>query len=473
MKKILGLDLGTTSIGWAMVRESENKNERSSIEKLGVRLNPLTVDELQNFEKGKSITSNADRTLKRSMRRNLQRYKLRRENLIEILIEKNIITKENILSEKLDVLIKENIVLEINEHLKIAFNEEIIVSSIENELSDVYKHVNYIETKPLAETENIRLIDAISLSLKQCMRKHNNLVIMGQDIAEYGGVFKITDGFLEEFGAERIRNTPICESTIIEAAYGLSINGNIKAVVELQFSDFITSGFNPVINLLAKSYYRWRQGASVVLRMPCGAGVNAGPFHSQSNEAWFTHTPGLKVLYPSNPYDAKGLLNAAFNDPNPVLFFEHKVLYRSISAPVPDAYYTIEIGKAATVLSGDDISIISYGAGVHWVTAYAAAHPEVSIELLDLRSLLPLDYDAIRACVEKTGKVLIVHEDTLFGGIGGELSAWITEHCFKHLDAPVMRCASLDTPVPFAIPLEQNFLAKSRLEASIQKLLNY
>jgi 2-oxoisovalerate dehydrogenase E1 component len=277
---------------------------------------------------------------------------------------------------------------------------------------------------------------------------------------------------MDTYGKERVRNTPLCESAIIGAALGLSIKG-YKAMMEMQFADFVTVGFNQIINNLAKIHYRWGQNADVVVRMPTGAGVGAGPFHSQSNEAWFTHTPGLKVLYPSNPYDAKGLLNAAFNDPNPVLFFEHKVLYRSISASVPDAYYTIEIGKAATVLSGDDISIISYGAGVHWVTAYAAAHPEVSIELLDLRSLLPLDYDAIRACVEKTGKVLIVHEDTLFGGIGGELSAWITEHCFKHLDAPVMRCASLDTPVPFAIPLEQNFLAKSRLEASIQKLLNY
>jgi 2-oxoisovalerate dehydrogenase E1 component len=295
---------------------------------------------------------------------------------------------------------------------------------------------------------------------------------MGQDIAEYGGAFKVSEGLCAKYGKARVRNTPLCESAIIGAALGLSIKG-YKAMMEMQFADFVTVGFNQIINNLAKIHYRWGQNADVVVRMPTGAGVGAGPFHSQSNEAWFTHTPGLKVLYPSNPYDAKGLLNAAFEDPNPVLFFEHKVLYRSISAPVPDAYYTIEIGKAATVLSGNDISIITYGAGVHWVTAYAAAHPAVSIELLDLRSLLPLDYEAIKACVQKTGKALVLHEDTLIGGLGGEISAWISEHCFTDLDAPVMRCASLDTPVPFAIPLEQNFLAKSRLDESIQKLLNY
>ena len=364
--------------------------------------------------------------------------------------------KENILSEKLDVLIKENIVLEINEHLKIAFNEEKITSSIENELSDVYKHVNYIETKPSTGTKNIRLIDAISLSLKQCMRKHNNLVIMGQDIAEYGGVFKITDGFLEEFGAERVRNTPICESTIIEAAYGLSINGNIKAVVELQFSDFITSGFNPVINLLAKSYYRWRQGASVVLRMPCGAGVNAGPFHSQTNEAWFTKTPGLKVVYPAFPYDAKGLLATALEDENPILFFEHKLLYRTIYQDVPTAYYTIPFGKAALLNNGISLSIITYGLGVHWALEVVKTQ-NISADILDLRTLQPLDIDAIYASVKKTGKVLILQEDTLFGGIASDISALIAEHCFKYLDAPIKRVGSIETPIPFANSLENNY----------------
>jgi len=380
--------------------------------------------------------------------------------------------KENILSEKLDVLIKESIILEINEHLKIAFNEENITSSVQNELSDVYKHVNYIETKPATETQNIRLIDAISLSLKQCMRKHSNLVIMGQDIAEYGGVFKITDGFLEEFGAARVRNTPICESTIIEAAYGLSINGGIKAVVELQFSDFITSGFNPVINLLAKSFYRWGQPASVVLRMPCGAGVNAGPFHSQTNEAWFTKTPGLKVVYPAFPYDAKGLLATAVADENPILFFEHKLLYRTIYQDVPTDYYTIPFGKAALINKGISISIVTYGLGVHWALEAVKTH-NISADILDLRTLQPLDIEAIYTSVKKTGKVLILQEDTLFGGIASDISALIAEHCFKFLDAPIKRVGSIETPIPFANSLEKNYLPKNRLYNEIMELLNY
>ena len=389
------------------------------------------------------------------------------QNFEDFLVKKKIITSSDIESYRAAIQ------AEIEAGIAVGFSKTDTLVSTEAELADIYApYDNQAIAPSTAQVSEKKMIQAISEALDQSMQRHPNLILMGQDIAAYGGAFKVTEGLMDTYGKERVRNTPLCESAIIGAALGLSIKG-YKAMMEMQFADFVTVGFNQIINNLAKIHYRWGQNADVVVRMPTGAGVGAGPFHSQSNEAWFTHTPGLKVLYPSNPYDAKGLLNAAFNDPNPVLFFEHKVLYRSISASVPDAYYTIEIGKAATVSSGDDISIISYGAGVHWVTAYAAAHPEVSIELLDLRSLLPLDYDAIRACVEKTGKVLIVHEDTLFGGIGGELSAWITEHCFKHLDAPVMRCASLDTPVPFAIPLEQNFLAKSRLEASIQKLLNY
>lgn len=389
------------------------------------------------------------------------------QNFEDFLVKKKIITSSDIESYRAAIQ------AEIEAGVAVGFSKTDTLVSTEAEFADIYAPFDNQAIAPsTAQVSEKKMIQAISEALDQSMQRHPNLILMGQDIAAYGGAFKVTEGLMDTYGKERVRNTPLCESAIIGAALGLSIKG-YKAMMEMQFADFVTVGFNQIINNLAKIHYRWGQNADVVVRMPTGAGVGAGPFHSQSNEAWFTHTPGLKVLYPSNPYDAKGLLNAAFNDPNPVLFFEHKVLYRSISASVPDAYYTIEIGKAATVLSGDDISIISYGAGVHWVTAYAAAHPEVSIELLDLRSLLPLDYDAIRTCVEKTGKVLIVHEDTLFGGIGGELSAWITEHCFKHLDAPVMRCASLDTPVPFAIPLEQNFLAKSRLEASIQKLLNY
>ncbi|HEY4061781.1 MAG TPA: thiamine pyrophosphate-dependent enzyme [Puia sp.] len=317
-----------------------------------------------------------------------------------------------------------------------------------------------------------RLIDAIKEGLGQSMERHGNLILMGQDIAEYGGAFKITEGFVQRFGKERVRNTPLCESAIVGCALGLSLEG-YKSVMEMQFADFVTVGFNQIINNLAKVHYRWGQNADVVIRMPTGAGVGAGPFHSQSNEAWFVHTPGLKVVYPSNPADAKGLLIAAINDPNPVLYFEHKALYRSISGPVPEGYYETPIGKAARIQEGEDISIITYGAGVHWAVEYARAHPEISIDLLDLRTLLPLDYAAIRETVERTGKVLLLHEDTLIGGIGAEIAAWISEHCFALLDAPVMRCASLDTPIPFNIELENNFLARSRLNEYVEKLMEY
>jgi len=323
-----------------------------------------------------------------------------------------------------------------------------------------------------ATTPDKRLIDAISEGLHQSMQRHPGLILMGQDIAEYGGAFKITEGFVQEFGKERVRNTPLCESAIIGAALGLSLEG-FKSVMEMQFADFVTVGFNQIINNLAKIHYRWGQRADVVIRMPTGAGVGAGPFHSQSNEAWFVHTPGLKVVYPSTPMDAKGLLIAAINDPNPVLYFEHKALYRSISGPVPSAYFEVPIGKARQVQEGRDLSIITYGAGVHWATDYAAAHPDLSPDILDLRSLLPLDYDAIRSSVQRTGKVLILHEDTLTGGIGGEIAAWIGEHCFEHLDAPVLRCASLDTPIPFNLDLENNFLARARLDGYVQKLMGY
>ena len=317
-----------------------------------------------------------------------------------------------------------------------------------------------------------RMIDAISEGLRQSMEQHPELVLMGQDIAEYGGAFKITDGFVKSFGKERVRNTPLCESAIIGAALGLSLEG-FKSMVEMQFADFVSVGFNQIVNNLAKLHYRWGQQADVVIRMPTGAGVGAGPFHSQSNEAWFCHVPGLKVVYPSTPMDAKGLLIAAINDPNPILFFEHKALYRSISGPVPESYYMIEIGKARLVREGEDISIITYGSGVHWATELAENHPEYSIDILDLRTLLPMDVEAIRASVTRTGKVLVLHEDTLTGGIGAEVSAWISEYCFDLLDAPVMRCASLDTPVPFNLDLERNFLARARLAETMERLIAY
>jgi 2-oxoisovalerate dehydrogenase E1 component len=303
------------------------------------------------------------------------------------------------------------------------------------------------------------------------MERHPNLVIMGQDVAEYGGVFKITEGFVEQFGKDRVRNTPLCESGILSAGLGMSIKG-MKSVIEMQFADFVSTGFNAIVNNLAKSYYRWGQNADVVVRMPTGAGVGAGPFHSQSNEAWFTKVPGLKVVYPSSVYDAKGLLAAAINDPNPVMFFEHKALYRSIQEEIPDAYYTIEIGKAKVARAGEELTVITYGAGVHWAMD-TVKELNIDADIIDLRTLLPLDWETIKASVAKTGKVIILHEDTLTSGIGGEISAYISEHLFDKLDAPIVRIASLDTPVPFAIPLENNFLPKERFKVAIEKLLNY
>lgn len=318
----------------------------------------------------------------------------------------------------------------------------------------------------------IRLIDAIKQGLHQSMQQYPNLVLMGQDIAEYGGAFKITEGFVNEFGKERVRNTPLCESAIVGAALGLSLEG-YKSMMEMQFADFVTVGFNQIVNNLAKIYYRWGQNADVVIRMPTGGGVGAGPFHSQSNEAWFMHVPGLKVVYPATPMDAKGLLIAAINDPNPVMYFEHKALYRSVSGVVPAEYYSIEIGKARHVREGDEVSIITYGSGVHWAEDYAAEHPEISIDILDLRTLLPLDYLAIRQAVERTGRILVLHEDSLTGGVGAEVAAWIAENCFVLLDAPVARCAGLDTPIPFNVELEKNYMANGRIGEVIDKLLRY
>ncbi len=372
---------------------------------------------------------------------------------------------------KIDV-IKASFKKDIDKGLKEVFALPEVTAVIEEELADVYCATTPVVLKPTTQNKSKkRLVDAISDGLRQSMERHDNLVLMGQDIAEYGGVFKITDGFVNQFGKERVRNTPICESAIVGAAYGLSIKG-FKTMMEMQFADFATCGFNQIINNLAKSHYRWGQNADVVIRMPTGAGVNAGPFHSQSNEAWFFHTPGLKVVYPSTPSDAKGLLCASFNDPNPILFFEHKAMYRSIEEEVFDDYYTIELGKANTVKKGDDISIITYGAAVHWAVSQCEAM-DISADIIDLRTLLPWDKEAVEATVKKTGKVLIVHEDTLTGGIGAELSAWINEHCFTHLDAPVMRVGSLDTPVPMAKDLEGHFLAKKRIKESIQKLMQF
>lgn len=368
--------------------------------------------------------------------------------------------------------IKTDIKTHIESELLVASNAAALTPNTNEELNDVYApHHSQFTTQNTTAHEK-RFVDGIKEALHQSMQQHPNLILMGQDIAEYGGAFKITEGFVEEFGKARVRNTPLCESAIVGAALGLSLEG-YKSMMEMQFADFATVGFNQIINNLAKIHYRWGQNADVVIRMPTGGGVGAGPFHSQSNEAWFVHTPGLKVVYPSTPEDAKGLLIAAINDPNPVLYFEHKALYRSISGPVPDAYYETEIGKARIVDEGEDITIITYGAGVHWAMDYAKNHQNLSIYILDLRTLLPLDYAAIGTAVAATGKVLLLHEDTLIGGIGGEITAWIAENCFSYLDAPVMRCASLDTPIPFNLELEKNFMAYSRLDEYVNKLMGY
>jgi 2-oxoisovalerate dehydrogenase E1 component len=380
---------------------------------------------------------------------------------------------QGVLQKDMIPVIRKEFTTLIETEIEKAYAETDIVPDVATEVQDMYKPYSFPAAQPQAlPVTNRRYIDAISDALKQGMRKHPNLVIMGQDIAEYGGAFKITQGFVEEFGKARVRNTPICESGIMGAGMGLALNG-YKAIVEMQFADFVTCGFNQIINNLAKTHYRWAQGVDVVIRMPAGAGTGAGPFHSQSNEAWFTKTPGLKVVYPAFPADAKGLLLAAIDDPNPVIYFEHKYLYRSISGDVPDNDVMIEIGKANVIKQGEIASIITFGLGVHWALEYADKHPDQSIEIIDLRSLLPWDHEAVEASVKKTGRALILHEDTLTNGFGAEIAAHLAEHCFTYLDAPVIRCGSLDTAIPMNKALEDQFLAKARLEESMERLLGY
>jgi 2-oxoisovalerate dehydrogenase E1 component len=380
---------------------------------------------------------------------------------------------EKVIDETFVADARNTIKAEIDDALQTAFAETHPVPDTEEELRDLYAPFGQAVVSPTSENKSDkRFIDSISDGLRQSMERFDNLVLMGQDIAEYGGVFKITEGFVAAFGKDRVRNTPLCESAIVGAALGLSVKG-MKSMVEMQFADFVTEGFNQIVNNLAKSHWRWGQGADVVIRMPTGAGTAAGPFHSQSNEAWFFHTPGLKIVYPSNPYDAKGLLCAALEDPNPYLFFEHKFLYRSITESIPDDYYTIEVGKANLVRKGSDLSIITYGMGVHWAMEILNEMNGVDADVLDLRTLLPWDKDAVMRSVEKTNRVIILHEDTLTGGVGAEISAWICEHCFQHLDTPVKRVAGLDTPIPFAPTLEQNFLPGGRLRAAIEEVLSW
>ena len=377
-----------------------------------------------------------------------------------------------VLSDDLDAQFKSFIKSEIDIDWAKVQEEPEIVASLSEELNDVYKSYEFEAVNPSSEFENIRLIDAISNSLRESMQRHPNSVIMGQDIAEYGGAFKITDGFVDLFGKERVINTPICESAIVSAAMGLSING-YKAVVEMQFADFVSTGFNPIVNLLAKSHYRWLENADVVVRMPCGGGTQAGPFHSQTNEAWFTKTPGLKVVYPAFPADAKGLLNTAINDPNPVMFFEHKQLYRSVYQDVPKDYYTIPFGKASLIKEGNQVTIVSFGAGVHWALETLSKNPEISADLIDLRTLQPLDTQSILESIKKTGKCIILQEDSMFGGIASDISAFIMENAFEFLDAPVKRVASLETPIPFVKALEDQYLPKVRFENELLALVKY
>jgi 2-oxoisovalerate dehydrogenase E1 component len=379
---------------------------------------------------------------------------------------------EGILTEAQDEVFRAEIKQEIDAHWAITQAEPDFEADLNEELNDVYESFDYQEVKPSSETESIRVIDAISSALREAMQQHPNLVIMGQDIAEYGGAFKITDGFVAQFGKERVRNTPICESAIVSAANGLSING-YKAIVEMQFADFVSTGFNPIVNLLAKQRYRWGEKSDVVVRMPCGGGTQAGPFHSQTNEAWFTKTPGLKVVYPAFPFDAKGLLITAINDPNPVMYFEHKLLYRSIYQEVPKGYYTLPFGKASMLREGDQVTIISFGAGVHWALELLDKHPEVRADLLDLRTLQPLDTAAILQSVKKTNRAIILQEDTLFGGVASDISAMIMEQAFEYLDAPVVRVGSLETAIPFMKTLEDQYLPKERFEKELFQLLAY
>jgi 2-oxoisovalerate dehydrogenase E1 component len=371
-------------------------------------------------------------------------------------------------------IIRRELMTLINAEVEQALQEEELTPDVQTELQDMYAPSTFTPpaTRNPSSTVNKRFIDAISEALRLSMQQYSNLILMGQDIAEYGGAFKVTEGFAEEFGKARVRNTPLCESAIVGTALGLAIKG-YKSVVEMQFADFVTCGFNQIVNNLAKTHYRWGQNADTVIRMPTGAGSGAGPFHSQSNEAWFTKTPGLKVVYPAFPADAKGLLIAAINDPNPVIYFEHKYLYRSLSGEVPEGTYEVEIGKARIVAEGTQVSVITYGLGVHWALQWVQQHPQYSVEVIDLRSLQPWDKAAVETSIKKTSKVLILHEDTLTSGFGGEIAAHITEYCFEHLDGPIMRCASLDTAIPMNKGLEDQFLAKARLAEMMEKLIKY
>lgn len=395
------------------------------------------------------------------------------EKLDPVVNYQSFLTEIGVLTELRLGQIRSRLAAAIEKGVEAMFNEPEIVADLENELRDVYAvGAPPLTPPPQNEPRERRFVDAVSEGLRQAMERDEKLILMGQDIAEYGGVFKVTEGFIEQFGKERVRNTPLCESAILGAALGLAIQGR-PSMVEMQFADFVSSGFNQIVNNLAKTHYRWGQPVNVTVRMPTGAGIGAGPFHSQSTEAWFTHVPGLKVVYPSTPFDAKGLLTTSLIDPNPVLFFEHKALYRSVKGMVPQEYYNLPLGLARIVKAGDDVTIVTYGAGVQWAMSLAEKFPDVGIEVIDLRTLVPWDRETVRASVRKTGRVLVLHEDTLTGGFGGEIAAAIGEECFDDLDAPVLRAGSLDTPVPFSRELEEQFLPKGRLRQQLERLLAY
>lgn len=345
-------------------------------------------------------------------------------------------------------------------------------SSIERELEQVFLPFDASLSPPSGVKSRMRFVDAIRAGLEQALERFPELVLMGQDIGAYGGVFKVTEGFFDRFGEDRIRSTPLCESAPTGAALGLSLLG-FKAVIEMQYADFVSCAFTQIVNNLAKIHYRWSAPASVVVRMPTGAGLGAGPFHSQSTEAWFAHVPGLKIAYPSSPEDAKGLLLTAIEDPNPVLFYEQKFLYRSLEGEVPEGYYTIPFGKGRIVREGTQVTIVTYGLGVVKASEILDRHPEISARLIDLRTLIPWDQELVRESVAHTNRVIVLHEDTATAGFGAEIAAYIAQHCFADLDAPVVRCASLDTPVPFSSALEQIFLPWDRFEQELLKLTKY
>ncbi len=378
---------------------------------------------------------------------------------------------EGLLSpEKIDS-VRSQLKAEIKRAWKEASNLPEIASNRQKELNDVFAAHHFIPVLPGKSTKEIRFVEAIKEGLEAGMDRFDNLVLMGQDIAEYGGVFKVTEGFVAKYGKERVRNTPLCESAIVGTALGLSLEG-FKAMVEMQFADFVSVGFNQIVNNLAKVHYRWGQTADVVIRMPCGGGMSAGPFHSQTNEAWFANVAGLKLVYPSTPEDAKGLLLSCIEDPNPILYFEHKGLYRSIKSSVPDGYYNIPLGVGKLVTTGNDLTIVTYGMGVHWAQQILDKM-NVHGDIVDLRTLVPLDKEIIHASVRKTGRCLVLHEDSTFAGYGAELAAMVGEEMFEWLDAPVLRVGSMHTPIPFAATLEQQYMAQSILEEKVNELLDY